>query len=101
VRIDLDLGARYSHTSFAPLAPRIREWGATWAAGVTLHERVSLAWNYNHFGTGSQHFNVVYQVRWGRSKKPKRDGIEQALARAAAARAPIDHSLFANRQQTS
>lgn len=99
VRIDLDVGARYSHSSFDALAPRIRDWGPTWEAGLTLRERVSFSWNYNHFGTGSQHFNVVYRIRWGRAKKPSHDGIERALAQSVAAQAPDEHPFFVNHRQ--
>ncbi len=100
VRIDLDLGARYSHASFDALEPRIREWGPTWEAGLTLRERISFSWNYNHFGTGSQHFNVVYRIRWGRAKKPNQDGIERALAQSATAQEPIDHPFFVDHRRT-
>ena len=56
------LGGRYSTTELDALDARTQRFGVTWEAGAVLYDKVSLAWSQNHFGTGSQHFNVVYHV---------------------------------------
>ena len=63
-----ELGARYSASQLEVLDRRIADFAPTWEAGVLLYEQVSLSWNYNHFGTKAQHFNVVYHLPWGKKR---------------------------------
>lgn len=80
LRVDLSLGARYSHTSFDALRPRLETWGPTWEAALTIRDRVSMGWNYNRFGTKSQHFNIAYIAALG-SKSRAHERIEPLFER--------------------
>ena len=80
LRVDLSLGARYSHTSFDALRPRLATWGPTWEAGLTIRDRISLGWNYNNFGTKSQHFNISYVAKLGRKSRGQ-DNVEPQFER--------------------
>lgn len=84
LRVDLAVGARYSRTSFDALKPRLETLGPTWEAGLTFRDRVAFGWDYNSFGTKSQHFNIVYIGKLGR-KSRTRDPVRAVFERQAAA----------------
>ena len=68
VTLQAGVGARASWVDFEPLESRIDDFGPTWKFGFLLWEKVSLNWDYNNFGTRSQHFNVAYHIS---SKEPE------------------------------
>lgn len=65
--VQADLGARFSWTEFEALEERIEEFAPTWKFGFKIQEKISLNWDYNSFGTKSQHFNIAYHIS---SKEP-------------------------------
>lgn len=67
--LDFELGGRYSRSDFAPLKPRVARLAPTWEAAVTIYDRMIVSWNYNHYGTKSQHFVVKYDFRLGGDRR--------------------------------
>lgn len=68
VSVRAGLGARASWAEFEALEPRIEDFGPTWKFGFLLWDKISLDWDYNNYGTKSQHFNIAYHIS---SKEPE------------------------------
>ena len=65
VAVDLLAGARWSDADLAALAPHIRPFAAVGEVGVTVYDRIRLAWSYNDHGDGRTHLAVGYRfARW-------------------------------------
>ena len=50
VVVQLLAGGRYSHASLEPLELHLSEWAPVARLGLTLYDRVFLAWTYNDYG---------------------------------------------------
>lgn len=64
----VEVGGRYTDTSFAALEPWIERFGALWGFRVGLPGDLVLSWTYNEFGTELQHFSVLCRWRPGRDR---------------------------------
>jgi|JI10StandDraft_1071094.scaffolds.fasta_scaffold187425_2 hypothetical protein len=63
--LDLLAGGRWSDADLAALAPHIEPFGAVAELGVTVFERIRLAWSYNDHGDGRTHLALGYRfARW-------------------------------------
>lgn len=63
--VDLLAGGRWSDADLAVLAPHIRPFAAVAEVGVTVYDRIRLAWSYNDHGDGRTHLAVGYRfARW-------------------------------------
>lgn len=63
--VDLLAGGRWSDADLALLAPHIEPFGAVVELGVTVYERIRLAWSYNDHGDGRTHLALGYRfARW-------------------------------------
>jgi hypothetical protein len=72
--VDLLAGARWSAADLAALAPHVKPFAAVAEVGVTLHDRIRLAWSYNDHGDGHTHLALGYRfARWrGPGESPVR-----------------------------
>ncbi len=69
--VDLLAGVRWSDADLAALAPHILPVAAVGGIGVTLFERVRIAWRYNDHGDGRTHLAVAYRFsRWRGAAEP-------------------------------
>lgn len=66
------VGARFSDASFAPLEPHVEPFAAVVRLGVTVHERIFVAWSYNDFGDGQAHLSLGYSfTNWRAGSEPE------------------------------
>lgn len=61
----LDGGVRFTGTNFLALEPWVDGLRATAEAGVRIRECLGLAYSYNHYGTGDQHFRLTLRFKSG------------------------------------
>ena len=65
IAFDLLAGVRWSAADLAALAPHVEPFGAVGAVGLTLYDRLRVAWRYNDHGDGRSHLAVGYRfARW-------------------------------------
>lgn len=70
--VDLLAGARWSDADLAALAPHVEPFAAVAELGVTVHERIRLAWSYNDHGDGRTHVALGYRfARWRGAGEPR------------------------------
>jgi hypothetical protein len=72
--IDLLAGYRWSDADLAALEPHIESAGAAAELGVTIFDRVRLAWSLNQHGDGRSHLALAYRFARLRSGGGERVG---------------------------
>ena len=65
VAVQLLAGGRYSEADFEPLEPHLDGWAPVARLGLTLADRVFLAWTYNDYGDEREHLTIGYRLGGG------------------------------------
>lgn len=63
LELRVSAGARHAHSRNALLAPHLESLAPELGVGITLFDRLSLAWTDNAYGTGDDHVHLVWRLR--------------------------------------
>ena len=66
-----EVGFRYDGTDFEPLEPWVRKSGWVLETTLSVKDRVSFSYNYNHYGVGFNHVRIDYHWNFKTGQRPR------------------------------